>query len=257
MPITPLCTPEVAVNLSGNAGIATPVRCKRWSCPVCHEANRRRVIRIARAGNPRALLTLTVSSKKYPDPAEAAQALKNSLRLLRLRLKRHPRLENFEFLAVFEKHQSGHPHLHLLIKGKFIPWKLLRKWWTKWTDSPIQDIRKISSRGNAALYCAKYIGKDLSSLPGCKRWWRSHGYSSSAADDYQDEKAAGQWGRLTANIARLRHAALVSGYEVENWGVEGFAFKPRPGRPEPPGFSFAIYGATGMNEKVRYGWGPQ
>lgn len=254
MPITPLCTPEVAVNMQGNRGVVTPVRCKRWSCETCHGINRKKVIRLAKNGRPNALLTLTVSSKVYPDPADAAEALKKGLRLLRLNLKRHPKLENFEFLAVFEKHKSGHPHLHLLIKGKYIPWQKLREWWKKWTNSSMIDIRKINSHGNAAMYCAKYIGKDLSSFPGCKRWWRSFGYSSESKEDYQDDRLGGQWGRLTVNFDRLRFAAAQSGYRVEAWGAEGFAFEPKPGSPEPPGFGFAIYGATGSNEKVRYGW---
>lgn len=254
MPITPLCTSEIAVKPDAHGGLAGPVRCKRWSCEWCHESNRRRVIAIGRAARPNGLLTLTVNSKHYDTPEAAAEALKHGLRLLRLRLKRHPRFQNFEFLAVFEKHKSGYPHLHLLIKGSFIPWKILRSMWEQMTGSYQVHITKISSLGQAALYCAKYIGKDLSSFPGCKRWWRSHGFSSESVDDYQAEKADGQWGRLTGNWHRFRFALAASGYTIETIGPDRIRFTARGGGNDPPSLSFAIYGATGANQGLRYGW---
>jgi len=254
LPITPLCTPEIAVKPDSRGGIAAPVRCKRWSCEVCHENNRRRVIRIARAAKPRALLTLTVSSRHYQTPDAAAEALKKGLRTLRLALTRHPRFKSFEFLAVFEKHKSGYPHLHLLIKGEFIPWKILKGMWKHATGSHRLDIRKIKSTGQAAAYCAKYIGKDLSSFQGCKRWWRSHGYSSSVSEDYQREKAEGQWGRLTADWYRFRFSLAATGYDIEQLAPDRIRFTAREGGQGPPSLSFAIYGATGVNAGLRYGW---
>ena len=255
MPITPLCTHETAVNFHAYGGHAKPVRCKRWSCEVCAKRNAARVIAIGREGRPNALLTLTVSSKVYPDPDDAAEALKRGLRNLRLRLKRHSRLENFEFLAVFEKHKSGHPHLHLLIKGKYLPWKLMRKWWQALTSSHQIDIRKINSQGMAALYCAKYIGKDLSSFQGCKRWWRSSGYSNDNAEDYVPEHFAGTWGRVSTDIHSLRFAALACGYDLDKWNVEGFEFTWRdPDRP-PGGIREILYAATGQNIAPKTGFG--
>lgn len=229
MTISPLCTPEVSVKADIAGGEASPVRCKRWSCPVCKEINRARVIAIAKAARPRALLTLTVSAKDFPDPAQAADELKRGLRLLRLRLKRAEKLTNFQFLAVFEKHKSGHPHLHLLIKGKFIPWQVLRKMWEEITGSFMVDIRRISTVGQAALYCAKYIGKDLSSFPHCKRWWRSHDYSDDVPEDYQTEKASGQWGRFMVGWYALRPAMEKAGWVVETTGRERIRWRPPDG----------------------------
>lgn len=254
MPLTPLCTSDIAVKPDAHGGLAGPVRCKRWSCEVCAIRNRNRVIAIARAANPRALLTLTVRSTDYESPEAAAEALKRGLRLLRLRLSRHKRALDFQFLAVFEKHKSGYPHLHLLIKGKFIPWQTLRTMWEAITGSYQVDIRKIKSQGQAALYCAKYIAKDLSSFPGCKRWWRSHDYSSAADEDYQQDKAEGQWGRLTVNWHHFRHALLASGYQIEDIAADRIRFNAREGGHGPPSLAFAIYGATGANLALRYGW---
>lgn len=232
MQLRPLCTPDVAVKGSTFKGEASPIRCKLWSCPVCSQINRARVIAIARNSRPRALLTLTVSSRDYPDADRAAEALKRGLRLMRLRLKRHPRLSNFQFLAVFERHKSGHPHLHLLIRGEFLPWRELRTMWEEITGSYMVDIRKINSAGLAALYCAKYIGKDLAAFPGCKRWWRSHGYSEGANDNYQPDRTLGPPTRYLVSVHDVFHALRYEGFTVERSGPDKIQWT---GPPDYPG----------------------
>lgn len=224
-----LCTGETSVGQGPEGTHIAPVRCKRWSCPHCHGMNRARVIAIARAAKPKAMLTLTVAPLAGETPDEAAQRLKEGLRLLRLRLKRHPRLENFEFLAVFERHKSGFPHLHLLIKGSFLPWRLMRRWWEEITGSHQVDIRKIDTRGKAAFYVSKYIGKDLSAFEGCKRWWRSHGYSEGAGEDYVPAYRHTEFSRAEADYNRLRFALVLDGWKMER--IDGGRELARP----PPG----------------------
>jgi hypothetical protein len=179
------------------------------------------------------MLTLTVRSTDYPTPEAAAAALKDGLRLLRLRLKRHPRFENFEFLAVFEKHKSGFPHLHLLIRGSFIPWKMLRRMWEEITGSYQVDIRKIDTRGKAAFYVAKYIGKDLSAFEGCKRWWRSHGYNEGQPEDQQPEWTQAEWAAWDVNFYALRFSLKFEGWTLTKTGRERWHIRPPPGEHLP------------------------
>lgn len=183
------------------------------------------------AGKPRAMLTLTVSSKNHETPDDAAQALKDGLRLLRLRLQRHPRFIKFAFLAVFERHKSGYPHLHLVIRGGFIPWKWLRKAWEEITGSTGIDIRKIGTKGQAAFYVAKYIGKDLSAFEGCKRWWRSHDYNSLEVDDWQPEVTAASFERWQVSFNRLAITCAQMGWTLEKTERERWLVKPPPGTP--------------------------
>ena len=218
MTLTPLCTNQIAVNQMAAEGHVAAIRCKRWSCPQCHEVNRLRVIQAAVDGKPKAMLTLTVSSKQYPSHEEATAALKHGLRLLRLTLRRHPKFENFEFMAVFEKHQSGFPHLHLLIRGKFLPWSWLTRRWKEITGSTHIDIRKIKGRKDAARYVAKYLGKDLSAFEGCKRWWRSHGYAPEPSNDNEAARPAKAWSRFIADFDRMALILENGGYTVT---VEG------------------------------------
>lgn len=238
----PLCTPHVSVNASRYEGEAAAVRCKRWSCDVCAKINRRRVIAIACSAKPRALLTLTVNSKHYDTPDAAAEALKRGLRLLRLHLKRHEKLTNFSFLAVFERHESGYPHLHLLIRGKFIPWKWLRNTWEKITGSTHVDIRKIDSVGKAAFYVSKYVGKELHAFAHCKRWWRSHDYSEEAPCDYQDDAPHARWTRYELEYGPMFFMMSQVGFEVTRDGPERLRWRWPPQAGEPPGWLWAASG---------------
>jgi len=223
-----LCSHLTRITSTVDVTEIAPVRCKRWSCPVCHELNRARVISLARAGKPRAMLTLTVRSTDYPSPDEAAEALKRGLRLLRLRLSRHPRFKNFEFLAVFERHKSGYPHMHLLIRGDYIPWKVLRGMWERITGSYQVDVRKIDTRGKAAFYVAKYIGKDLSSFEGCKRWWRSRNYNADEAEDYVPQWCRPRHEAWDTNFHALRFLLLYDGWNLERTARERWRIRPPP-----------------------------
>ncbi len=164
---------------------------------------------------------------------------------MRLRLKRHAQLSNFEFLAVFEKHKSGYPHLHLLIKGNFLPWKMLRTMWEEITGSYMVDIRKISTVGLAALYCAKYIGKDLSSFEHCKRWWRSRAYNEVTPLTREELLERKRWQKWTANFHQLRFALLWTNWQIVDQGRDRFTFSPRIDRPPSASLDEALraYGA--------------
>lgn len=229
-----LCSPLTRIASTPHGRELSPVRCKRWDCPHCHQVNRQKVISIARRGAPNALLTLTVNRNHYATPEDAAEALKRGLRLLRLRLARHPRFERFEFLAVFEKHKSGYPHLHLVIQAPFIPWKLLRRMWEGITGSYQVDIRKISNAGSAAWYVAKYIGKDLSAFQGCKRWWRSHGFEDRSGEVYEPDYLAHDCERWNVSVHSLRMLLLMEGWSLEKFARERWRATP----PEGGGLPF-------------------
>lgn len=62
-----------------------------------------------------------------------------------------------------EHRQRWHPHLHLVVEGRFLPQALLSDAWKKATrGSSIVDIRKIANAQSAARYVAKYASKPLS-----------------------------------------------------------------------------------------------
>lgn len=178
------------------------------------------VIQLAKKGRPTAMLTLTVSSKNYPAPEDAARDLKRGLVALRKRIARRWPGEKMPFLAVFEKHKSGWPHLHLLIRARFIPVNWLREVWTEITGSWNVNIRKIETVGQAAYYCAKYIGKDLASFASCKRWWRSHDYQIVDPDDDWHTRKKARWSRWEAELGLVVSALRSLGAAVTYKGKE-------------------------------------
>lgn len=66
------------------------------------------------------------------------------------------------FLEVkwIEKTQHWHPHFHILIEGRFLPYQQIRKLWHEITgDSFIIDIKLVREANHAAEYVTKYAGK--------------------------------------------------------------------------------------------------
>jgi hypothetical protein len=174
-----LCSEAIAVNQNADEGQACLLKCRRWSCDKCLPDLRREVIAKAIDGKPRAMLTLTCDPANYSEPAEAARDMKRALVLLRRHLNAAFGIEKLPFICVFERHKSGWPHMHLLIRGPFIPWKWLSLTWKRLIGAFHVDIRKIHGPTEAARYVAKYIGKEPFAFEGCKRWWRSHNYDLS------------------------------------------------------------------------------
>lgn len=179
-----LCTDRSTVNNNSQEGRVATLRCKRWACPECAPENRRRVICKARDGNPTAFLTLTWNAARPETPDEAARAMKTAWVNLRRRIARQWPGERVPFIVVFEKTKRGFPHMHILMRCRFIDQAWLSDAMRELIDAPIVDVRKIKDRKMAFFYVTKYLGKDPHSFEGCKRWWRSHDYEVEV-DDYQ------------------------------------------------------------------------
>jgi len=171
------------------------------------------VIAKAMAGKPRAMLTLTCDPKRYATPDEAARDMKRALVLLRRHLAKRFNIEKLPFICVFERHKSGWPHMHLLIRGPFIPWKWLSLTWKRLIGAFQVDIRKIRGAADAAAYVAKYIGKEPFAFEGCKRWWRSHNFDQSEPEEKRRVRYGPSWrqeaGTIDDFVAELRRTGAV------------------------------------------------
>lgn len=230
----PLCTDQIAVKAAGPEGEATLIRCKRWSCEVCREINRRRVIAFGKRGQPTAMLTLTVSSNAYDTPDQAARDLKRALVALRKRIARAWPGERLPFLAVFEKHESGYPHLHLLIRARFLPVKRLREMWEGITKHSWNvNIMALRTPGQVA-YAAKYIGKDLAPFEHCKRWWRSHDYDFPPEIDENTLRDRRGWTRWHCDLMLFQSALRALGCIIERPEAERIKWQSPPGRTVTP-----------------------
>jgi hypothetical protein len=156
------------------------LRCKRWSCELCNPYNHRRIKRAAREGAPSTFLTLTVNPARYATYDEAARDLKTAWVNLRRRMQKSFAMDRPPFIAIFEGTKRGWPHLHILMRCRYIPQRWFSQQMADLIGAPICDVRFIDNVGRVAAYVAKYISKAPSGFAHCKRWWRSK--------DYQQDK---------------------------------------------------------------------
>lgn len=125
------------------------------------------------AGHPDRLLTLTMRPDPLRTPAEQAAFMSEQLRrLVRTMRARWPRTV-WAYFAVFEAHESGWPHLHVAMRGRFVPWHWLKNEWLKLSGSPGAHIKFVPDPSRAAGYIGKYLGKDLHKFGTSKRYWYS------------------------------------------------------------------------------------
>lgn len=214
------CGETGLVRFKGESAAAFKFRCKTWMCPHCARILRRRLIARAKEGRPDKLVTLTINPAMFDCPDAAACALVEAWRRARQQLKEFHGHENIEFLAVFEEHKSGWPHLHILCRSKFISQRWLSKYMRQRINSPIVDVRKIKSAKHAAIYVAKYIAKAPKRFLGCKRFWTSRHWQAPRAKPVKDPAVRWLiWGNC-ADILATFSRTLAQQFECEDATTE-------------------------------------
>lgn len=150
-----------------------PLPCRCWHCERCAPDRVKKLKRQARAGNPTRFLTLTVAPKEGETPQQRAVALKWAFTNLRRRMLVKLKVTHIPFLAVFEKTKNGEPHLHVMLRCKFIHQRWISAQMADMIGAPVVDIRHVTDKGRVAAYVAKYIAKAPERWEGCKRYWSS------------------------------------------------------------------------------------
>lgn len=122
------------------------------------------------------MVTLTVNTNAFDDVNEAAQALVHSWRMVVQRARREGIAARIPYLAVFEETKQGWPHLHILCRAPYINQAWLSERMAEYAESPIVDIRAVSSSRMASRYVAKYVSKGPGRYDGTKRYWKTQDY---------------------------------------------------------------------------------
>jgi len=188
-----LCTHAVLVNQGYGRVRATILRCKSWNCEHCFQARKAALIAKAAAGEPERLLTLTMRPNPKKTPDEQAVILAHAWRKLARRIVKAGWAKKLDYFCVFEAHESGWPHLHILQRGGYIDWQWLSEQWEELTVSPGVDIRKIYDAKQCAGYVAKYIGKNPHRFIGVKRYWCTRAWDRS---NWQKPDDVGAWSKF-------------------------------------------------------------
>jgi hypothetical protein len=244
------------------------LRCWSWNCPECVHNRKDRLIAEGCAGQPNTFLTLTIRRGVCPDENATAKKLAYVWRILRLRIMRGKpqrdayaeRCVNAEregketpprpaawpfragdrprplpFIAVIEKHKSGWPHLHILLRYPWIHQQWLSKEMNSLVQSPIQDIRRIDNKGRIAGYVAKYIAEDPHKFGSAKRYWQSRDYDLRPPHQREKRPADGRFELVErTTLATWCHLMLCQGYSISRpsfWVAEA---TPRFGARAPP-----------------------
>ena len=149
---------------------------------------------MAADGAPDTFLTLTANPKCFESPDARAQALVKAWRTIRRRAQKKYGYDSIPFLAVFEATKRGEPHLHILLRVKWLDQEWLSAQLEELTGAKIVDIRRVKGRRQAAAYVTKYVGKSPGAFEGCKRYWKSQDYIiKDEADEETDDYDPSEW----------------------------------------------------------------
>lgn len=217
----------------------TGMSCKCWDCDDCRPARFAGLKRLAAAGRPTTMITLTIRNTGQEDHDALAQRLVQCWRNILQRAKREGIAAGVEYVAVFEAQRSGMPHLHILCRAPFIPHDWISARMDEYLDSPNVWIRRVFSQQQAASYVAKYISKGPHRYAGCKRYWRSQGYALVDPDSLRDTPLADRaWTVHGVGFLELADLLRSQGWDIHGTRPGGWIGAP-PSEDAPGGSSRA------------------
>lgn len=263
------CGEQTLVKDDGRAVQAISLRCRAWTCDHCAPVRKRQLMAQAAKGQPNLLITITHRRQATLTAAEAAARLAHAWRLVRLRAAREatrdlrarslpfgpappggwPRNDlgqcprqvinnqrKIEFLAVFEQHKSGWPHLHILARAQWLGQTWLSLQLEDLIGSPIVHVTRIQDPGRGAAYACKYASKASHRFGTSKRYWKSGGYQIAPAwRPAQIPTIQARWERKDVTFHQFVTHLAVSGYRLEFLGPEHcWGANPRTTRAPPP-----------------------
>lgn len=218
------------------------LRCRSWQCDECFPRRLSELRDLAASGYPDAFLTLTTRRGSYDSPDDAAAAMAKALRHLMQWIRRQQGWDRIPYLAIFEEHKSGWPHLHVLLRMPYVDQAELSTEWHRLTGSPIVDIRRIKSQRQASQYVAKYASKGPGRFDGCKRYWRTRHYVCNPALAGLDKPLADGTGWRQADPIEwvawwYQGLGWTVGWESEDHWIgrkDGYQGGADPPEPPPP-----------------------
>ena len=210
------------VGVEGGRCGVYPMRCKKWSCPVCGPHKVKKTLARTRAGM--ALGTcrfFTLTSPGGSEDADTSYA-EFPARWKRFRMRVERRWGRVEYLAVVERQKRGAAHVHVVFRGPYIPQQWLSRVAAECGFGRIADIRR--SNPQLMRYLAKYLTKELSDPTAAPpryfrrvRWsrgwcvWEKRGRSAQYPD----------WWIVDAPAALAAIDARRQGFVVEEVGGGG------------------------------------
>lgn len=225
--VAPSCPTGTLIASGGGATILAPASCRKWSCDPCGKRKARLLAHRIALSPARRFLTLTTRARSTETPQEALDALNANWRSLWKRIKRAHGSRAVGYVKVIELHQSGKPHLHLVLATPYISQRWLSRNWAELTGSPIVDIRLVKSERGIARYLAKYLTKGLERINQRRRWSQSFRFLPPIPPPVLEEgELPWKWLWLKADAEDVASQLLAEGYRA--WNERTFT-APRAG----------------------------
>jgi len=228
------CGQQLIYQVDGDRARAFMVRCNSWDCSFCAPLRRARLRRLAHAGNPNMFMTLTTSPHVELDAYERARRMTRSWHKLVAQIKRKLRTNALDYLAVVEQTKRGEPHMHILLRSKYIDHAWLSAAWERMTGAKIVHVRRIDDTGRAAAYVTKYLSKTPMRFGRNKRYFRSRRY----APKHVKTEAQARWKvlprtKLTMSLAALQRLMRECGWQLTSASMTGCEWTQPPGCGPP------------------------
>lgn len=183
--------------------------CRNWHCEHCQPSRLRQLRAIAASGIPTICLTLTVNTATASNPVERYQALHRAWKLLVKRTLREfakppnerwiirsdedceyqqiqdyyytrtvaaKAIKRLHYMAFPEETENGEPHLHILLRTKYIPQRWISQQMADIINSPVVWIEKVKGAKAAVAYVTKYVTKAPAQFGKSRRYWCSKFY---------------------------------------------------------------------------------
>ncbi len=211
-----VCDEDIIGYEDPSIQIAVRYMCRAWTCPKCGPRRKAQLVAIGLAGDPKKLLTLPAKPKPDESPVAMAKRLSLAWRRLHRKMKRWLNIPKLPHFTVVERHDSGFPHLHILLRCAFIPQRWLSQQWKIESGSKIVDIRDVAKRRNIVGYVTKYLGKDPHKFGTTKRYWRSQDWCPKTPAEEREKLFLGHKPKQIKEHIRERTQRIVaSGWRID------------------------------------------
>jgi len=181
----------------------------------------------AAAGNAERFLTLTINPQVGDNPADRLRILAHAWRTIVKRAHRRWPTKSIEYLAVVEATKLGEPHLHILIRGPYMPWKWISSCMDELAHSPVVVIKKVRDQRGVVNYLAKYITKKPEQFAGSKRYWTSQRWEGLKVAREPRATAPGyRWEVAMHDLTTIVRLWVYSGWAVRADGKGGILARP-------------------------------
>jgi hypothetical protein len=189
--------------------------CRNWHCEYCQPNRLKQLRAIAASGLPTSCLTLTINTATGENIVDRYKLLHNAWKILvkrmlreflkpaaerwklkteedyyyqeiqsyyRTRQVKEKTIKRIHYMAFPEETEDHQPHLHILLRTKYIPQRWISQQMMDLIKSPIVWIEKVKGAKSAIAYVTKYVTKAPAQFGKSKRYWCSRFFRVTGRD---------------------------------------------------------------------------